>query len=248
MHVDEVETARMAIYLNAILGGHSVGKFWGDGARFVSAPGGRLLARDPEDWLAQQENCRGFGAQTRRSNGPSQLPIWFRESHWVLKTYTPDVELAWRPSYEIRDQPGGARQLWLVTYCPELDGTDVVFTGRDLKEIADELSSVLNNLIALTGSRIPPWQDTFIELEAKLKGKIPKPMAPPVPQEVLADLPARLVDTAFSANIFGGMGNWGDNSYDPDIQPSVEQLTASLFVLLAEGLVGAVDSTRPAER
>jgi hypothetical protein len=245
MHVDAVETARMAIYLNAALAGHPIERFWGDGARFVSEPGGNIFASDPREWLATQTDCRSVQTRMRWDESSSQLPIWFQAFHWVLKARVGDVVTAWRPSYEIQDQPGSTKRLWLVTYYPEIEGNDAKVSGRKLGETIDELSLVLKSLIELTGRRIAGWRNTFSDLLAQLEGRSPERMKPPVPPDVLGVQPRRLIETAFSAQIFTGMGNWGDNMYDPDIQPTVEKLTASLFILLADGLMRAVDMTTP---
>lgn len=242
MHVDAIETARMAIYLNAALAGFAVDKFWGDGTRFRKAATHEVLADDPLQWLATQKLCRGFRTRIRCRETAPQLPVWYQASHWVLKALTPDGEQAWRPSYRVQAGPGSADRLWLVTYSPDRRGDDAPCPWRDLDELADDLRSVLKQLIAVTRSHIPAWQDTFNGLLGKLDGVESEPLVPAVPPEVLTELPARVVDTVFSANVFRGMGNWGDNIYD---HPDVEGLTASLFNLLAAGLARAVDSTTP---
>lgn len=245
MHVDAVETARMSIYLNAALAGFPIDGLWDDGTRFLFARAGDVVADDPRRWLATHKQCRGFKTRMRRRKMASQLPVWYQTSHWALKVLMPDGEYAWRPSYELRTESGFARRVCLVTYRPEVRGEDVALRKRDLTKLAGDLRSVLKQLIALTGSRIPAWQSTFIGLLANLDGAESEQTTRVVPREVLGELPARVVNTAFVANVFTGMGNWGDNKYDPDIQPVVENLTASLFTLLAEGLEHAVDSTLP---
>lgn len=267
MHVDAVETARMAIYLNAVVAGHSIAKFWGDGARFVSAPGGPIVGRDPPEWLATIVSCRGLNVAMRSSKlhlaanaidfgrglnvamrsgvRYPQLPIYQQASHWVLKVHSADGAAAWRPSYEIRDEPGLGRRLWLVSYCPE-EGDDAPIPRRDLAETTKQLSAVLKGLITLTGERIPAWQDKFIGLLATLEGREPTHLDPALPRDVLADLPNRLVGTAFAAQVFRGMGNWGDYFDNDEIyQAEGERLNSNLYSLLAEALVGAVDTTMP---
>ncbi len=244
MHVDAVETARMAIYLNAVAGGHSIEKFWGDGARFVSAPGGNVIGRDPLEWLSTIKECRGFSVMMRSDKRFPKLPIWFHASHWTLKAYSASGAAEWRPSYDIQTEPGSARRLWVVSYYPD-EGGDAPVGRLEIAEIMEQLSAVLKSLIALTSAHIPAWQDTFVGLLATLEGRKPMRMDPQLPQDVLADLPSRLIGTVFAAHLFTGMGNWGDNVYDDDIQSDVERLTAVLFHVLAEALPVAVDTTRP---
>jgi hypothetical protein len=245
MHMDAIETARTAIYLNAKLAGFPVDKFWGDGTRFRDSATRKVIAEDPASWLATLTQCKGFKTRMRFRKGEDRFPLHARTSHWVLKVVGPHAEQALRPSYEAPVQAGSDRRLWLVTYNPEHKGNDIPVGRRDLAQLAADLRTVLKQLIALTGSRVAPWQPTFIDLLTKFDADDGARMTPAVPTEVLGELPARIVGVACAANLFRGMGNWADNIYDADIQPRVEELTAALFNALADGLQRAVDSTLP---
>ena len=243
-HVDAIETARMAICLNAVVTGRAIDRFWGDGAQFVSGPGGHVVARDPIGWLATMQECQGFNVSLRWDERLPEFPIWFQPSRWVLKVHSNGTISAWRPSFKVQDAPDSVRRLWLVTYYPE-DGDDAPVPKRELVDIADRLSEVLQGLITLTGERIPHWQPTFIGLLAILDGRAPPYAENQLPQDILGDLANRLFGTVSAANLFSGMGNWGDNSYDDDVHAEIGRLTADLFFLLIEAVISVVKTTWP---
>ncbi len=262
----------LTLYGNAMLrdGGHADEGFYPhhpafmfcEWVRFVAFQsqdgtwGETRFADDPVAWLTRMQQEGVYGLRlvyepSDQTDFSDRMTVAFigGGGHWFIEAIHPSGSDFWKARWNIGDQDHPDRLIWQVTYGCLLRHQQTA--PLDARPPAPIKSDLINNLETLSTFADTHHLSGFIEAFQRglralhttdLADAAPSDLAPP---GLLSLDAAQLLAAAQAAWVFGGMGSWNDYGFEGVVQEEYEHLSDTLFALLNEAYLYAVNSTTP---
>ncbi len=170
--------------------------------------------------------------------------------YWLIEVVYKETSTFWAPEWHVSDPTRADRKIWQVRYHVFLENHATKNLQFDLADVKSRLAHSLTEIADFALSqKLHNWSDTFLKARAVLHS--PRPSDGIFEAEMLApdshSLTAQqLVCCASEAWVFGAMGSWNDETFaDDDVAQRYEDLSATLYDLLIDSILGALNVETP---
>lgn len=238
----------LTLWGNALLQGIDTRQFWQFAAGFDLCPTvffetGWLAhgSVGPAEWFDQLKNmqvdlrlrmpARSRHKATALDDGPG--------ADFLVEASSPRCGWLWQDAWSVR------KDQWVAAYKLRLPSAAALRPAMRLDSLCGRLSDELGDAAAFTARHIPAWEPTFSHAKRILDRRHPfdtsgsSDLSPP---GFLSDCASRLLGACCAAWIFGGMGNFADNSYG-SLEPQVTKHCNALFATYEQVLIAVTAST-----
>jgi hypothetical protein len=242
------QNVALTLWGNAFIQGFDTRQFWQFAAGFEVCPNIRF----------------DTGSRTPAPVGPAQWLDRLKQMHADLRLRAPADSA--RNVTALDDGPGATflieaaspsgRSLWQATwtqhksswaaaYKPQPLNAASFKPAMDLDDLCNRLSRELGTVASFTARHIPAWERTFRDAERILDRGLPSDAGGSeklYPPGFLNETARRLLGACCTAWIFGGMGNFADNSYG-SLDSQVSTYCNTLFETYEQVLLAVTNST-----
>ncbi len=221
-------------------------------AKWIEVP----FASDPVQWF---EGLRKERIDTLRMGyGPSgqaeaadRMLVGFvgGGGRWLIEAQGSGWSDFWESAWQVGDRTRTDKKIWNVRYFriarrqPHAQTQDL----EDLERLSKEFDRQLTEIEEFARSQ---RLDNFAKLFRSARTRLSSD--PPYPDQYHSDLlrtellprtACQLLAACEDAWVFGGMGSWNDQAFDPIVQPRYEALSEGLYQLLNRVIVAAANSS-----
>ena len=211
------------------------------------------LAATPDDWLLQQTSLGRGGLLVHLSRNDPRVSDRMLAGmvggggRWLLATVAAGRGDVWEAGWKVGDQKAADRRIWQVTYARIAQDVPIPPpTTRPVISLQAALLEQLRMTRAFSdqhnAANFSACFQRAIDCLATARPILPAGFPDLAPAGLLASDAARLLAACQAAWVFGGMGSWNDQSFEPPEQARYDALSEGLYSLLNEGISASVNS------
>ncbi len=168
---------------------------------------------------------------------------------WLIEAQHSGLSDLWESRWHLGDRTRPDKKIWRVTYAriARRQSQNRAQGLENLELLSKELECQLTELEEFAHSqKLVDFAKLFGSVRSRLHSESPAPglyHADLIRPDLLPVAACQLLAACQDAWVFGGMGSWNDQSFDPITQLRYEALSEQLYQLLNRAIVAAANSS-----